>query len=268
MSMSNLEASRQRVNPKPYDTAGPDEPTKVKGFITGYGKYKTVPNSTWRLLHDHGPVVFSVYLYLFRHSWGYNDNGNTTRRSFDQIAKGCHIGRKQARETVNLLIDVGLVRKLEVGHRRANEYLIKILHPDTFEAPGEPETETVRGSERTCNTKVRGSERTYSLETNSLKETKGRKETKAHPTPQLESSQKPEAEPSIETEIVGVLVDWGLGDRFHRQNLQGRTPEKQRLYVQRNHEKIVSDYERADGDTINDLRSRLGACRQWGHRVN
>jgi len=77
---------------------------------------------------------------------------------------------------------------------------------------------------------------------------------------QPKSDQKPETEIGLEAEILDVLLDWALSDSFHRQNLQRRTPEKQKAYVRRNQEKISQD----SGIAIEDLRGRLRCCHQWG----
>ena len=261
------------VNTEPFDSlVGPEIPTE--GIEPGFGFLKVSHILVDSVMPQLGPSVFCVYLALYRASWGWHRN-YVKLTSTRALAKQMNLSVGTVNVALRTLQNEGLVIKHKEYGPKGSRYVVRLpmgCSVDDSRSSTVSEIETVarplcQNSERYCVKKCN----TVDLLKESLKKEE-EEERKDHPTPQPESSQEPETEPepdtSIESEIVAVLVQWALTDPFHGQNLQGRSLSKQRAYVRRNHDKILHDYGQATGDRLPDLRRRLAACHQWGHRAN
>ena len=247
-----------------------------------------------------GPSVFCVYLALYRASWGWRRNHvlTSTRALAKQVGlntdtvnealhtlreeclliKGEERGPKGTVYVVRLpagsqTAESTVQKSRTVPYGNSEQYRTEI--PNSTVASGQRYISSVEDalSVRTSSEKSEKSNTPKLLFKESLKKEKEKKKRKTlqlqtqsknkqpeSDQKQPKSDQKPETEIGLEAEILDVLLDWALSDSFHRQNLQRRTPEKQKAYVRRNQEKISQD----SGIAIEDLRGRLRCCHQWG----
>jgi DNA-binding MarR family transcriptional regulator len=77
------------------------------------------------------PQEFSVYLFMYRASWGYHTN--VFKLSLPKIADHCHLGHATVTRCVSHLIKKGYLHRYRTDHKKGTTYVVFLPHGAEYE---------------------------------------------------------------------------------------------------------------------------------------